>query len=115
MHVITDERCLNYSQEFHPERPQRVADTLGLLREQTELKITWDKPAKVTDALITRAHESSRGWSPNPRGLLTAIRPIIRILTPHAVPLVAPCARWNSLRPANQLFPAPPARPSRHP
>lgn len=59
MHVITDERCLNYSQEFHPERPQRVADTLKLLREQTELKITWDKPAKVTDALITRAHEKA--------------------------------------------------------
>ena len=31
MHVITDERCLNYSQEFHPERPQRVAGTLKLL------------------------------------------------------------------------------------
>ena len=59
MHVITDERCLNYSQEFHPERPQRVAGTLKLLREQTELKINWDKPAKVTDALITRAHEKA--------------------------------------------------------
>ena len=43
MHVITDERCLNYSQEFHPERPQRVASTLKLLREQTKLKIIWDK------------------------------------------------------------------------
>ena len=60
MHVITDERCLNYSQEFHPERPQRVAGTLKLLREQTELKIAWEKPAKVTDALITSAHEKGR-------------------------------------------------------
>tara|TARA_Y100000588_G_scaffold236031_1_gene249687 strand:- start:355 stop:1215 length:861 start_codon:yes stop_codon:yes gene_type:complete len=57
MHVITDERCLDYSQRGHPERPQRVAGTLALLREQKELKITWEKPAAVKDDALCRAHE----------------------------------------------------------
>ena len=56
MHVITDEACLAYWQTGHPERPQRIADTLKLLREQKDLDITWDKPAKVTDKTIELAH-----------------------------------------------------------
>ena len=57
MHVITDERCLAYSQPGHPERPQRVAGTLALLREQREIKITWEKPLDVKDDAILRAHD----------------------------------------------------------
>jgi len=57
MHVITDERCLAYSQPGHPERPQRVAGTRALLREQREIKITWEKPVIVNDDDILRAHE----------------------------------------------------------
>jgi acetoin utilization deacetylase AcuC-like enzyme len=57
MHIITDERCLGYSQPGHPERPQRVAGTLALLREQKEIKITWEKPAPVKAADIARAHD----------------------------------------------------------
>ena len=74
MHVITDERCLDYSQRGHPERPQRVADTLALLREQKELKITWEKPAAVKDDALRRARRPCpdvrrfglrrRRWSP---------------------------------------------------
>tara|TARA_B100000959_G_scaffold282849_1_gene350245 strand:+ start:199 stop:1056 length:858 start_codon:yes stop_codon:yes gene_type:complete len=56
VHVITDEACLAYSQDGHPERPQRIADTLKLLREQEELKITWNKPTKVDDKTIEQAH-----------------------------------------------------------
>lgn len=56
MHIITDERCLNYSQDGHPERPQRVAATLALLRKQKEIKINWNKPTEVKDILIERAH-----------------------------------------------------------
>ena len=56
MHVIADEACLDYSQAGHPERPQRIADTLKLLREQKDLEITWDKPSKVTDETIELAH-----------------------------------------------------------
>ncbi len=58
MHVITDERCLAYSQPGHPERPQRVAGTLALLREQQEIKITWEKPKPPKDdKVIGRAHD----------------------------------------------------------
>jgi len=57
MHIITDEHCLAYSQPGHPERPQRVVGTLALLREQREIKITWEKPIKVEDDTIIRAHE----------------------------------------------------------
>ena len=56
MHVIADEACLDYSQAGHPERPQRIADTLKLLREQKDLEITWGKPSKVTDETIELAH-----------------------------------------------------------
>ncbi|MBC8326205.1 MAG: histone deacetylase [Verrucomicrobia subdivision 3 bacterium] len=56
MHVITDERCVNYSAPGHPERPQRVAGTLALLRAQNEIPITWEQPAPVSDADIARAH-----------------------------------------------------------
>ncbi len=59
MHVITDERCLGYSQPGHPERPQRVAGTLALLREQCEIEITWEQPLAVTDEAIARAHEQA--------------------------------------------------------
>ena len=57
MHVITDERCLAYSEPGHPERPQRVAGTLALLREQKQLKITWEKPIAVKDEAVARAHD----------------------------------------------------------
>jgi len=56
MTVITDERCTAYSAPGHPERPARVAKTLELLRQQTELPITWAEPANVEDAEIRRAH-----------------------------------------------------------
>ena len=57
MNIITDERCLKYHQVGHPERPQRVAGTLELLRKQEDLKINWHAPLEVkgVDA-IQRAH-----------------------------------------------------------
>lgn len=56
MKVITDERCVNYSQAGHPERPARVSSTLERLRGQEELKIEWAKPLPVEDEVILRAH-----------------------------------------------------------
>ena len=56
MTIITDEQCVNYSRAGHPERPQRVAATLELLRRQTELPVTWVSPAVADDATILRAH-----------------------------------------------------------
>lgn len=56
MKIITDERCTEYSAKGHPEKPFRVSRTLEKLRNQTELAISWDKPAEVSDEPILRAH-----------------------------------------------------------
>ncbi|MBI3849779.1 MAG: histone deacetylase [Verrucomicrobia bacterium] len=56
MKIITDEHCTGYFSPGHPERPARITRTLEKLRTQTELKLTWDKPALVDEAAIQRAH-----------------------------------------------------------
>ena len=56
LHLITDERCVNYHSPGHPERPQRITRTLEKLRSQQELKLTWDKPADMPEETILRAH-----------------------------------------------------------
>jgi acetoin utilization deacetylase AcuC-like enzyme len=54
--IITDETCTGYARAGHPERPQRIANTLERLKTQTELALTWVKPTSVTDESILRAH-----------------------------------------------------------
>src|ERR1044071_6956632 len=56
MKIITDEHCIGYSYPGHPERPERISSSLGRLRKQTDLAITWAKPLPVDDAVILRAH-----------------------------------------------------------
>ena len=56
MVIITDEHCLNYSRAGHPERPQRVASTVELLKAQSELTLEWRTPTAVADEQILRAH-----------------------------------------------------------
>lgn len=56
MKVITDERCTGYSSQGHPERPARVANTLSLLRTQTDVPITWAEPTAPEERAILRAH-----------------------------------------------------------
>ncbi len=56
LHLITDERCVNYHSPGHPERPQRISRTLEKLRAQQELKLEWDKPADVSEEIVLRAH-----------------------------------------------------------
>ena len=85
MHVITDERCLGYSQPGHPERPQRVAGTLALLREQCEIEITWEQPLAVTDQAIARAHEQAHLQRiANPDGPLDGDTPDYPEIDAHA-------------------------------
>ena len=85
MHVITDERCLGYSQPGHPERPQRVAGTLALLREQREIEITWEHPLAVTDEAIARAHEQAHLQRiANPDGPLDGDTPDYPEIDAHA-------------------------------
>ena len=58
MKIITDEHCAGYSLPGHPDRPLRVLATLGLLRNQAELPITWAAPGQVSEAQILRAHST---------------------------------------------------------
>ena len=85
MHVITDELCLGYSQPGHPERPQRVASTLALLREQREFEIIWEEPLAVTDEAIARAHEQAHLQRiANPDGPLDGDTPDYPEIDAHA-------------------------------
>jgi len=55
--IITDEHCTGYSSAGHPERPQRITNTVELLKKQTELPLTWQTPSGgVSDDAILRAH-----------------------------------------------------------
>lgn len=56
MKVITDERCTAYAARGHPERPARVANTLDLLRKQSDLPLTWAEPIDPGEPAIFRAH-----------------------------------------------------------
>jgi acetoin utilization deacetylase AcuC-like enzyme len=56
MKIITDERCTGYAAAGHPERPARVEKSVERLRSQTELPITWAKPAAFEEAILLRAH-----------------------------------------------------------
>jgi len=56
MEIVTDEACLVYKLPGHPERPERVARTLDLLRRQGSLKASWNKPVAVPDSAILRAN-----------------------------------------------------------
>ncbi len=59
MTIITDEQCTGYSSPGHPERPQRIIDTLALLRSQKKLPLTWSAPIAVTEQQLVRAHTAS--------------------------------------------------------
>jgi acetoin utilization deacetylase AcuC-like enzyme len=56
MKIITDDRCTGYSHPGHPERPERVANTVKKLRAQKELELTWSTPGPVEDSALLRAH-----------------------------------------------------------
>jgi acetoin utilization deacetylase AcuC-like enzyme len=56
MKIITDERCLEYCQPGHPERPERVRLTVERLRAQKDVKMEWAKPPEAGDESILRAH-----------------------------------------------------------
>jgi len=56
MKIITDERCAGYVHAGHPERPQRITDTVERLKNQAELPLTWSAPTTIGDGQILRAH-----------------------------------------------------------
>ena len=58
MKVITDHRCTEYSRPGHPERPQRISQSVARLREQKDLPIEWLEPLPVSDDQVLRVHSS---------------------------------------------------------
>jgi acetoin utilization deacetylase AcuC-like enzyme len=58
MTIITDPRCTEYATPGHPERPQRISDTVARLEQQTELPLQWVAPIIPPEAAIHRAHVS---------------------------------------------------------
>ena len=56
MKIITDSRCTEYARPGHPERPQRISQTVEKLREQKDLPIDWAEPLPATNETILRAH-----------------------------------------------------------
>ncbi len=59
MIIVTDQRCTDYSQPGHPERPARVARTVERLSTQNILPITWAAPLSVREEQLRRAHSSN--------------------------------------------------------
>jgi acetoin utilization deacetylase AcuC-like enzyme len=55
MTVFYDPRCLEYSSPGHPERPERIARTVPLLKDRHPGWV-WQKPTAATDAQLLRAH-----------------------------------------------------------
>lgn len=58
MKIITDATCTNYHTPGHPERPERILNTLERLRAQTDIPIDWLTPEPASDEAILRAHSS---------------------------------------------------------
>jgi acetoin utilization deacetylase AcuC-like enzyme len=56
MIIIIDESCADYHSEGHPEAPSRITRTLESLRRQKEIPVTWEKPVKVEESMLLRAH-----------------------------------------------------------
>ncbi len=57
MILFTDEACLGYEQEGHPERPSRIASSLNHLRN-SNLSLEWGEFEKAEDSVLLKAHSS---------------------------------------------------------
>ncbi len=58
MVIITHPACTEYRESGHPERPERIIDSVDYLKrvEPSDLKLSWQEPGEVSEALITRVH-----------------------------------------------------------
>ncbi len=57
MIIFHDPRCLEYSSPGHPERPERIARTLPLLRDRHP-EWEWQEPIAADEIKLLRAHSS---------------------------------------------------------
>src|SRR5947208_30216 len=76
MIIFHDPRCLEYSSRGHPERPERIARTVPVLKERHP-HWEWRQPSPATDDQLLRTMTESssprfisiprtRGPAPNP-------------------------------------------------
>ena len=56
MTLVFDPRCTGYHQTGHPEKPNRVARTVDLLRLQKSIPLKWAEPSEVSDEMLLRGH-----------------------------------------------------------
>src|SRR6266478_8033506 len=67
MTIFYDPRCLEYSRPGHPERPERIARTVPLLKDRHP-EWEWQRPRVATDDELLRAHSRqhiervTHGW-----------------------------------------------------
>lgn len=54
--IITDEKCGEYYQKRHPERPERVLKTIEKLKNQCEINIEWEPAAFPEDSILLKTH-----------------------------------------------------------
>ncbi len=59
MLIITDPHCAQYHQKGHPERPQRIMETVRKLQNQKEISLQWAEPLPVDDKILLRAHTAN--------------------------------------------------------
>ncbi|GAB4252909.1 MAG: histone deacetylase family protein [Candidatus Methylacidiphilales bacterium] len=59
MILVHDARCCQYRAPFHPESPERVAETYRRLKANRDLPLEWLGPDPVSDAELLRAHTPS--------------------------------------------------------
>jgi len=59
MIIVTDPFCTTYQATGHPERPQRISQTVEKLKQQSEISIRWENPNQVSEDVILRAHSAS--------------------------------------------------------
>lgn len=59
MIIITDPRCTAYSSPGHPERPQRISNTVEQFKKQTELELHWKEPTTPNEGDLLRAHSAA--------------------------------------------------------
>lgn len=56
MIVVTDQRCTEYEQPGHPERPARIRRTLARLEVQQRIPVEWQPPGPVAREQLLRVH-----------------------------------------------------------
>jgi acetoin utilization deacetylase AcuC-like enzyme len=55
MTIFYDPSCLQYSSAGHPERPERIANTVPMIKDRHP-DWQWRKPSAATDVQLLRAH-----------------------------------------------------------